>query len=326
MTKALSHKFNPTATLTGAATLALLGVLVVAAPSATGNHLPETAIISEGNDDAYGEAVCIVTGAAGTAASPVDSIGHDVGDDDEALDPTNLNDTDGGQFDFASDTVVCAGSDEGGEAVGTVASPDFEIAAGEASRLGESEYTNLVCGTGHAEGTADLWTPGTPGAPHLPADQHATDLKTRFAISFVGGIGPLAITSFEGHVSLDETLPTPQSDPDEVPGPIPPAEPDQVQDVDTGHGTGVVQITPDPDGGVAEGPNPDGNPDNTGGPPSTTDPGDPGPPPFNSLPPEPCVNQGVAGNPGQNIPGFVVAAAFVATLSGDTDVANDDNE
>lgn len=323
-----TQKVSPIATLAGAALFALLGMLAFGASAASANHLSP---ITDGNDDANGSAVCFVNGAAGIAPNPVDSVEHDMGDDDEAWDPGvdvdgdgiadagNLTDTDGGTFGFMSDTVVCAGQDDGGEVIGTLASDSFSIAAGTDSRIGEGEYTNKVCGTGHAEGSADLWTPGPfpradvfpPGGGGGPAGQHATDIKSRFSILFVGGVGKLKITSFEGHVSLDNALtPGGNSDPDEVPGPVPPAEPDRVQDVDTGIGNGVVHIAPTR--GTTEGPNPDGNPDTTGGAASTVDPGDP---PGGMVP---CGNQGVSE--------FTVDAAFEATLSGDTDVANEAHE
>lgn len=312
----LSRKVNTTAALAAAALLALLGALAVTASSASANHtgIPGTVppTIPEGDDDSYGEAVCFVNGAAGTATSPVDSVAHDQADDDEAFDPgTNLNDTDGGTFNFMSDTVACAGADEGGEVIGTVVGAPlvnpFTIEAGQGagfSRLQEAEYTNLVCGTGHAEGSADLFS-----GPLAPA-AHDTDLKTRFAIDFVGGIGPLAITSFEGYVGLDPATAQVGPPPNDVD--TPPV--DLRQDVDTGHGTGVVHIAPFAATTEQPGnpPNPDGNPD----PGDTGDPGDPTPPPGTA--PEPCVNGGVIE--------FRVNAAFEATLSGDTDVANDEND
>lgn len=261
-----SRKSNVVPTLAGAALLALLGALALTASKANATHTtspPPPALIAEGTDDAYGTAVCFVTGAAGIAAPGVQSVATDQ--------PDGLTDTDGGTFDFSSATVACAGTDQGGAQTGTVVADDFVINAGTASRLAEAEYTNLVCGTGHAEGSADLFDPVTDPVTF----QHPTDLKTRFAISFVAGIGPLAINSFEGHVSLD-----------------PPALAGNSQDVDTGHGTGVVHITPDAAG-------PDGIPGNA------DDRGN-------------CINQ--------NVTGFLVDSAFTATLSGDAQVANDEND
>jgi hypothetical protein len=315
----LTRKVNAVATLAGAALLALLGALAFGAPSAN-------AAIPEGDDDSYGAAVCFINGAAGVAPNAVDSVQHDAADDDEAWDPGvdangdgrddagNLMDTDGGTFTFSAGplgspgavgAVACAGQDVGGEVIGTTAGTDFRIVAGEASEKGESEYTNLVCGTGHAEGTADLIrTAGPLSAP--------TDLNTSFSIAFVGGVGQLKITGFEGFVGLDVPLtPGGVSDPDPN---------DNLQDVDTGIGNGVVHIAPTT--GVTEGPNPDENDDTTppsgggvdpGGP--DGDPGDPNPPVPAGIP---CVNQGVAG--------FTVDAAFEATLSGDTDIGNNDHD
>lgn len=326
MRKAPSHRFSPTSTLTGAALLALLGAVALGALGVSGAGayvVPAgnpNGTIAEGDDDSYGTAVCMVTGAAGTAASPVDSRLHDSTDDDEAFDPQNMSDTDGGTFLFDSATVACAGEDEGGEVIGTLADDDFKIFAGENSRVGESEYTNFVCGTGHAEGTADLY-----GGTNSDGSQNETNLKTSFSISFVGGIGPLAITGFEGVVDLGprpdplanpprltgSVAPTGQGDLDETDG----TEIDHVQDVDTGHGVGVVQITPKRAAmpAPANAANPDGNTDDDAG----------GNPPDGDTMPgagtHPCVDE--------DVEAFDVASAFAATLSGDTDNTNyDENE
>lgn len=271
-------------TLTGAAALALLGVLAFGVSGAAAAH---NYAITEGLDDSYGNAVCIITGAAGVADDPVDSVENDEADpppagsppsygDDEAWDDANLMDTDSGPFNFTTEgavgTVVCAGEDEGGEIIGTFtegAAGDCDIDAGEFSRVHESEYTNLITGTGHAEGTADLWCDGVIPDPRVAPvpPQPPVDLKSSFSISFVAGHGPLAITGCEGHIALtDPRAPGGVEDP---PGTIPGNQP---QDIDTCHGTGVVEIIP------------------------------------------------TAFSPAGDVAGFDVNAAFEATLSGDEDM------
>lgn len=313
MERILPRRVNVIAAGGGAMMLALLGALALA-PSAGAQA---GGFVGDGDDDLYGEAVCIVDGAAGTAASPVDSFVHDSRDDDEAWDGVpgdpsgdgpNMMDTDGGTFDFMSTTVACAGMDEGGEVIGALEADDLVIEAGTASDIGEAEYTNLVCGTGHAEGTADLF--GVAGG-----DSPGTDLLTRFGIDFVGGKGPLAVNSFDGVLDLTdansvipEVVPSDPDDPDGI---------DNLQDVDTGWGSvGAVNITPSASM-VEPGADPDGNPDPSPAPPrptpSNTDMGDDG-----TLPPVHCVTRSVTG--------FMVDAAFAVTLSGDTDVANNEND
>lgn len=273
--------------LMGAAALALLGVLALGVPSASAQA---GGFVPSGVDDAYGEAVCIVKGAAGTAASPVDGPVHDGADDDEAVGgpPVALNDTDGGVFDFSTEPaeapdalVVCAGTDQGGATVGSVADSDMEITAGTTSSLEEGEYTNLITGTGHAEGSADLV--GGAASP-------GTDLLTRFSIDFVGGTGPLAIGSFDGVVDLTTIFPPPIGE-----GTLDP------QDIDTGHGVGAVEITAGPRPAAA---------------PNATD----------CNPPDGDPGATVGGPADFDVGGFLVEAAFTATLSGDADVPGNEND
>lgn len=339
---------------TGAVSLALLGVLAIGVSGASA----QAGTVPNGQDDAYfhdpvagsvggAEVVCVVQGAAGVAASPVDGPEHDAADDDEAADPGNLNDTDGGVFDFATPpdgAVVCAGEDGGGEVIGAFAAADLAIFAGvaPASRLGEGEYTNLILGTGHAEGSADVCGPGAPLCGGGAGNE--TDLVARFSIDFVDGTGPLAITSFDGVVDLTAPV-VPDDDPLDGDAPLPltpcpaPAPPppgpgnqedlddvadcvDHLQDIDTGHGVGAVEITPDD---LLDPPPPTGNAD------CNPDPGGgyQTPPCNPSAPtPPPCPPGAVDGDCGgpDDVGGFIVEAAFTATLSGDTDIGNNEND
>lgn len=328
--RAISTQIPIVKALIGAAMLALLGVLAI---GVSGASAQAGTLVEGGNDDAYGTAVCVVKGAAGTAVGPVDGPVHDAADDDEAFGPDNLNDTDGGTFDFSTtgvlpaSGVICAGTDVGGEVTGTLAATDFEIVAGTLSRIGEGEYTNKVLPTGHAEGSADLCGPAwvLPGPPQLCADGQApgipatyplggnqTNLVTRFSIPFVAGQGPLAITSFDGVVDLTTLgIPTAVAPPlgmGDDDGAVGPA--DDLQDIDTGHGVGVVSIGPDP-----AAPAPDttvATPDcNLGGGGAGYAPGAPG---FEGT------------NAADDVTGFIVEAAFTATLSGDTDIGNNEND
>lgn len=201
-----------------------------------------------GTDDSFGSAACVVRGAAGTATGDglgdnagVNSVLYDLFGNDSGIteggttpnpsgilngdtnaggaseeggpssDPTDLLDTDGGDFTFQSQTVACVGVDLGGARIGATAGADFSINAG-------GDYTNLICGSGQAQGQAVL----TRGAN--------TSVTTNFGITFAGGNGALTISSAKGNVRLDQTNVAQGAGDSE--------------DVDTGNGGGVVHIAP----------------------------------------------------------------------------------
>jgi hypothetical protein len=197
----------------------LISVLALAVCSALALAVPANA--ANGADDSYGAAACFVNGAAGTANNGgVDDVVADLALNDNAWDPLNLLDTDGGNFAFTSANLLCAGVDVGGATIGAGEGGPlnpYTINAGTASTGGVGIYTNLICGTGHAQGTADLFDAGG-----------GTNITTSLSVDFHGGVGALAITNFNGTIDLNHPV-------------LGTANP---QDIDTGWGSGVVHIAP----------------------------------------------------------------------------------
>ena len=123
-------------------------------------------------ESTFGAAACVLTdGVSGHLNPVVGTPGGILGD--LGNDITNLQlDTDSGSFDF-SGTATCAGVDiSGNPALGLPA--EYDIDAG-------GEFDNLYCGTGTANGTANISGPGP------------TSINSNFGLTFVAGAGALTL-------------------------------------------------------------------------------------------------------------------------------------
>lgn len=201
--------------------LALVSALAMAVPvHADHSGPPDPGQLND--DDSFGAASCAFTGVSGHAGPGVRNISADWdgnpgnatlgipagASDGGAVDPLDLLDTDGGKFTFDG-SATCAGADAGGNTVGAVPPTTVALRA-------EGHFTNLICGTGQADG----WATAVAGN---------VSLATRFGILFAGGHGKLDINHADGWVGLSG------------PGTIGPAG---KQDIDNGNGNGYVNIKP----------------------------------------------------------------------------------
>lgn len=175
------------------------------------------------NDDTMAVAACVLEPAsvAGVTAPGVASGLTDLAGIN-GWDPLNLLDTDNGTFRF-SGTAVCGGADVAGDDAtsgpGSTGLPDivagtYKIDAGAAIVGGFSEYSNLICGTGTANGDAVLTNLNAPAA----------NIKAKFGITFAGGVGKLSMVIQPGGFATGQL--------------------GSVNAVDGGEGTGVIDIAP----------------------------------------------------------------------------------
>ena len=199
--------------LIGAAALCALAYAV----PASADHITRPPAAPSGTDDSFGMASCVFGGLSGHANPVVQDVSDDLTFDNDASDPANLNDTDGGDFTFTG-TTTCSGADAGGASNGQAVGVAFNTSA-------TGHFTNLICGTGHADGYASLDEAAGNGFVTL-----------RFGILFVGGVGAsFQLNNLDGNLSVAGVQ----------------------QDIDNGAGNGVVDIIPAV-GSCAE--NPPGSP------------------------------------------------------------------
>jgi len=197
--------------------VALLSALAMAIP-AQANHGAAGPVDQLNDDDAYGAGACQFAGVSGQAPGGVRAIVPDFNDTPsdggDWVPVGQLLDTDGSQFTFGGD-ATCAAVDVGGNTIGVVPTESVHISA-------KGHFTNLICGTGHADGVANA----VSNAPN-----NNVDIATRFGIDFVEGNGVLTINHVDGKFQLDAPLPVGEADPGD-------------QDIDNGIGAGYVNIRP----------------------------------------------------------------------------------
>jgi len=112
-----------------------------------------------------GAAACVFEGVSGQAAPGVENIVSDLGPD--------ILDTDSGTFGFTG-SATCAGADANNVPPTVVGPATFELSAG-------GTYNNVICGTGTANGTANLTNGGD------------TDINSTFGITFAAGVGKISL-------------------------------------------------------------------------------------------------------------------------------------
>jgi len=110
-----------------------------------------------------GAAACVFEGVSGQAAPGVENIVSDLGPAPDILD------TDSGTFGFTG-SATCAGADANDVPPTVVGPATFDLSAG-------GTYNNVICGTGTANGTANL------------TDGGSTNIDYTFGIMFANGVG-----------------------------------------------------------------------------------------------------------------------------------------
>ena len=148
-------------------------------------------------DDTMAVLSCVLVGLSGNAA--VDSVEKDL-----AVSPTPndggapgwLLDTDSGTFTFGG-TATCAAVDVASRTPYT-ANGGWAVGAGNAFPVtAAGTYNNLICGTGTANGTANIKGPANLLAAGNVGDGQ-TDVDTSFGITFAAGVGALSIVVSPG--------------------------------------------------------------------------------------------------------------------------------